>query len=431
MSLKDLLVCKFAGCNKVYNDARILPCGKRTCAAHIDKMMLKNEDVNCDVRMIKCHLCEEIHNLPDNCKEFPVDEYIPQLLNIRYCFEHDSAKKSFNEVTQLLEKLTKLDKEGFVIDYFERAETDILLEKEANIQKLVIYYQKLVDEVHERKLKCLHDLKTNERFVSELDGLYQTLLEHENRLKKENVDFILKTLDGDEAKWKDIQSECSTVLLSIKSIREELKERIIGSQIVQFNSGTSDTQIESICGHLSVETINSGILNYKMRNDLITLCKLRGKQFTLLYRATRDGFEASSFHAKCDNQPRTLTIIRTTKGYVFGAYVDVAWDSVNRHKSDPNAFIFSLINARKYPHLIPIRTTVNQKAVYCHYDYGPVFGAFDICVKDHSNSRNTSYSELGKSYDFQLFLKGTKEAECFLASSSTFQTSDFEVFQLN
>ena len=30
-TFKDVVVCKFAGCNQVYNDARILPCGKRTC----------------------------------------------------------------------------------------------------------------------------------------------------------------------------------------------------------------------------------------------------------------------------------------------------------------------------------------------------------------------------------------------------------------
>ena len=69
-----------------------------------------------------------------------------------YSCEHDAAKKSFNEVTQLLDKVAKLDKESHVIDYIARVEADILLEKEANTQKLAAYYQNLVDEVRARRV---------------------------------------------------------------------------------------------------------------------------------------------------------------------------------------------------------------------------------------------------------------------------------------
>ena len=99
--LKEVVVCKFAGCNQVYNDPRFLPCGNRTCAAHIDKMTVKNnDDINSDARkMIKCHFCEDIHSLPKNGKGFPVDKNIPMLLNIKYSKEHYAAKEYFSEVT--------------------------------------------------------------------------------------------------------------------------------------------------------------------------------------------------------------------------------------------------------------------------------------------------------------------------------------------
>ena len=45
----------------------------------------------------------------------------------------------------------------------------------------------------------------------------------------------------------------------------------------------------------------------KMKSDLVELCKLSDMQFKLLYRASRDGFEAAGFHVKCDNLPKTLT----------------------------------------------------------------------------------------------------------------------------
>ena len=160
-SFKDAVVCKFTDCNKVFNFARILPCGKRTCAAHIDVMIVKSDDDTYQRKMIKCNFCWEIHSFPENGKGFPVDEIIPLLLSTTYSTEHSAAKKCFNEVTQLIDKLAKIDQEDFVIDYFERVEADILVDKEVNVQKLLAYYQKLVDKVHERKVKCLHNLKAN------------------------------------------------------------------------------------------------------------------------------------------------------------------------------------------------------------------------------------------------------------------------------
>ena len=111
-----------------------------------------------------------------------------------------------------------------------------------------------------------------------------------------------------------------------------------------------------------------------MERQLVKLCKLDGKQFKLIYRASRDGYEASRFHAKCDNQPSTLTIIKTLFGYIFGGYTSVAWESSFSYKADPNAFIFSLINPSRQPLLIPIKMTNIHEAIFCRSDNGPILG---------------------------------------------------------
>ena len=428
MSITDWVVCKFAGCNQIYNDARILPCGKRTCAAHIDKMMVKFDGMECDRNMLKCHFCEEIHSFPENGKEFPVDDYIPLLLSRSYSGEHEAAKTSFNELTQLLDKLIKLDQEAYVNDYFERVEADILIEKEVNLQKLHAHYQKLVDEVHERKVKCLHNLKANKQFKSELDAIKQTLIGHESKLNRDIVNFQLKTHDGDVAKWKAIQCQCNTLLSTIRSSSEEINEKIVGDQRTKF---VPNAHIERSCGRLSDTVVDSAILdNCEMQNDLIKLCNLSGKQFKLLYRATRDGFDAKSFHAKCDNQPNTLTMIKTTKEYVFGGYAAVACDSTSGWKIDPHAFIFSLINATNRPQLIPIKTD-GQQGVCCDAAYGPTFGNYDISIASDSNVSTASFSDLGKSYAFALHPYATVGAQSFLAGSCDFQTAEIEVFRLS
>ena len=79
-SLKELVVCKLAGCNQAYNDARILPSGNRTCAAHIEMMVVSKKGD--DDKMIKCSFCGAMHTCAENG----------------------------NEVTRFLDKLVKLDK---------------------------------------------------------------------------------------------------------------------------------------------------------------------------------------------------------------------------------------------------------------------------------------------------------------------------------
>ena len=202
---------------------------------------------NFDRKLLKCHFCEEIHSFPDNGQGFLIDRNVPLLLNIMYGKEHSAAKKNFNEVAQLIDKLTKIDQEGFVIDYFERVEVDIVQEKEVHMQKLVAHFQQLLDKVHERKVKCQHKLKTNK---SELDAVNQRLAEHASKLKRENLDFILKTLDGDEDQWKAIQFEFAGLLEKVRSLEELFKDRTIGDQITEFKPSRSYTQVEYICGNL-------------------------------------------------------------------------------------------------------------------------------------------------------------------------------------
>ena len=275
----------------------------------------------------------------------------------------------------------------------------------------------------------MQNLKTNKTLESELDAIKQALAEHKDKLKKYNLYFLLKTLDGDDAKWKQIQSECNALLKKIKPLGEELNKKIVGDPSIQFMPGTSDT-IGSICGHLSSEPIDSRVLsNDKMKKDLVHLCKMSGKQFKLLYRATRDGFGASDFHAKCDNLPNTLTVIKTTKGFIFGGYTAVEWDNTSNFKSD-EAFIFSLVNALSTPLLSPVRVG-SKDSIYCHRRYGPIFGGGnDFSISDNSNRNAESRSNLGCSFAFTLFSFESTEARSFLTGDPHFQTTEIEVFQL-
>ena len=50
----------------------------------------------------------------------------------------------------------------------------------------------------------------------------------------------------------------------------------------------------------------------------------------VIYRGSEDGFEALEFHRKCNNREGgTLTLYRSTQGFIFGGYTKIPWSSTN------------------------------------------------------------------------------------------------------
>ena len=431
MSLKELLVCSYDHCNSIYEDARILPCGNRTCAKHIDDMLLKTLDGNEAVVHLKCYFCNEIHSLP-NAQQFPRDKYVEQLLSIDHGHEHKLAKRQLNDLKAYMASFAKIETEDLVVDYFRHVEEDIETERASKTKRLNDYFDSLVDEVDERKKQCVAKLK-DKKSRDEAGAIAERLELCKRKLDESNFEFDLTTLNGDDAKWKRIQSECKSLGDDIKPLVMQLQDRQIADEMIIFEPSKRSASGKDIYGRLvqfKQHNVDSVILNtVDLRFNLRKLCKLTDEQsLHLLYRASRDGFEAKAFHDKCDNQPRTLTIIKTTFGYIFGGYVEIACANENFYAKDNNAFIFSLVNPVDKPLWIPIKR--DEEAVYTDALFGPTFGE-DITILDESNKHNDNYSFLGHSYDFQLYSSYSYEGNMFLAGSVNFQTSDIEVFQIN
>ena len=139
--------------------------------------------------------------------------------------------------------MTTFDSERYVIDYFVEVEAGILQEKEVNLQKLLDHYRDLVDDVHQRKVQCLQKLTTCTTLERELEAIKRKLAEHEDKLKREQLDFILKTLDGDEDTWKAIQSECDLMQEAVKSLEDELKKKIVCNDVSSSRRTLSPVQL--------------------------------------------------------------------------------------------------------------------------------------------------------------------------------------------
>jgi hypothetical protein len=95
-----------------------------------------------------------------------------------------------------------------------------------------------------------------------------------------------------------------------------------------------------------------------------------------LYRASRDGFAATSFHSCCDDIERVIVLLCTEKeGWLFGGYTAVGFLSTmprSQHYADPNAFLFSLNTPLGRPEKLVSMGTGKDIVIY--NGYGATFG---------------------------------------------------------
>ncbi len=126
--------------------------------------------------------------------------------------------------------------------------------------------------------------------------------------------------------------------------------------------------------------IDSTILNQNEKDKLIALSGLTSLK--LLYRASRDGFQAKNFHSNVDHKPNTIVIVKPKNlDCVFGGLSSVAWDSASGYKSDEKAYLFSIRRVESGASCInQVMITDSNKEIYCNQSYGPYFGNRDMIV---------------------------------------------------
>ena len=146
---------------------------------------------------------------------------------------------------------------------------------------------------------------------------------------------------------------------------------------------------------------------------------LNNRNFTssLLFRKSRDGSNINDFHSKCDNKGITIVFIETTKGYKFGGYTELQWNTNSGHIKDDVTFIFSLNNRQKYT------ARNNNDRIYCGTGQGPQFGCSYPEIHFLSNlNKGYSYDNSSKN----TFLLGRKLTN----GEENWDVKELEIFKI-
>ena len=126
----------------------------------------------------------------------------------------------------------------------------------------------------------------------------------------------------------------------------------------------------------------------------------KGVKFYLVYKAFDVGDKAKTFHEKCDNLNMSLVLIETDKDVRFGGFTTQSWGGNCIKKLDNNAFVFNIDNNKIFDVII------NEPAIGCFPQFGPVFFGCQIRIFDEFFSRGGSTCHKGLNYrtniDYEL-----------------------------
>jgi hypothetical protein len=228
-----------------------------------------------------------------------------------------------------------------------------------------------------------------------------------------NIGVILKLYLSDQKVFQD-----SVKYFCLKSFEFHIELRLfIGWCFwwdIQFASVLQTPEIESIRFE-----VNNPFLKIPLR-----LNQLSCHKWTWLDFSESKRFYDSNLHSKCDCESPTVTVILTTKGFIFGDLTPIAWDSSGSSKADNSeqGFVFSVKDFGKSdPRCFPV--VRSSPAIYCHSWYGEPFRDHTIYVADGCNENTTSSTHLGQSYRNSTRLTHTQ----LFTGERHFQVKELEV----
>ena len=348
------------------------------------------------------HQEKNLNELPSKTfksQEFELTIYQGERKIIFRCSEIKDLSGTLYKAELTLDELYKLNNllrgfqsiESIFTDFFQNFdESKIIFKKEDN-KIIVTFIIEFMGNKKEAKISL----------TPEKPDLNVTVMKLCDKVKE--ID-LLKT--EFENKIKELEKENQNLKNNLEYYH---KVYLSPEQLNKIKTSNIDSQILKLYDSNELNLIEKGV-----QKNL----KKKINKYTLLFRASRDGYSASNFHSKCDGKSNTVTLVETMTGRRFGGFTDDQWDQSSSYKTGPNGFIFSLDNNEIY------YNKDNQYNIYGNSSYGPSFGGgHDFYICDSCNSSNNSYDNSGHSYE----TNGKKYA---LAGSNSFLVRDYEVFQL-
>lgn len=203
---------------------------------------------------------------------------------------------------------------------------------------------------------------------------------------------------------------------ALNGLKIDIKDPVKLIQFQLVGTGLFDSMI-----------LGNDLENKKMvANWVYEAIKSKAGLFSLLYRGSRDGFEAKDFHEKCDNKGPTLVIIENTNGNKFGGYASVSWTgppnpATVMSEESMSSFLFSVDKKEKllYRPESKLWVLYHSAAVGPIFGWGPALRVGDKCNVNSENWCDPTHNS------FQSLIEGG-----YISGTKYFKVKEIEVYSV-
>jgi hypothetical protein len=330
--------------------------------------------------------------------------------------------------------------------------SDVLFEECEELNRLVISIKKHIDETLGSVANDLNEWKqlrsnlsktsvrgkvlldvggrefstTVDTLTSEKDTFFTLLFSSQWELEKDEKGRIFIDRNGDLfAEILEYMRNPDQFLLADERLRQRLTNEARFYKLNNLITILTEPERKAEEQRKMVKFEGATLLNSEQQQKLNEFYGVKDQRWQLIYKGTTHGFNADAFHRLSDNQGPTITVLRSTSGYLFGGYASQSWKSTNTSINAPNSFLFLLTNANGNQ---PTKFLYNNngQALYDNSGYGPTFGSnHDLHISNGSNANTNSYCNLGGSYTDTIGL-----GQATFTGGRTFQITEIEVFKL-
>ena len=332
---------------------------------------------------------------------------MPQLFYIMdyLCQEHHSFKTVFfcktHKIWYCELCLKKHNKCAFPVHYLDIIAEANQTKEDANQDLAIQAAENAVQIAQQYQIETTNLLDVIETKLTVFDDIPQPVKSISN--VEEEIKKAIKIMRNKSFESNTI-SEISNVFGSLIELSSKRKKDILGKVLSPKCGGSSSAIITGADFQLITEWIGGPCT------------------YSLLYRATRDGFGSHEFHQLCDGISPTLVIVRTDKEKIIGGYSILNWKEEGEYNyvEDPSlkCFLFSISLRAKYGH------KSSTYAISNNAKHGPKFGGgHDLEITNNCDKTENQYSQIGFTYNYS----GSHED---FYGAEKFKILDYEVFKV-
>ncbi|CAD8095956.1 unnamed protein product [Paramecium primaurelia] len=286
--------------------------------------------------------------------------------------------------------------------------------KQTNWRKTLRLQKKIIRNWNLKKLLQRMNTKLSVRLkIIQLRS--QQIQNQNNNTQKKNRDYQMK--DQRRSKiimtnfYNNQENNKQTIKIKLYHQINRSKIRIIQQQ--KYNQGQiNQAQIQNQIYFTLIKIIQQKV-NKQIKNSI------------LIYSGTKDGLNNQQYWSKVNGKGNLLMVFKSKSDHILGAYSPCIWESCcGKYVADNtlSSFIFSQTNDQVFP----LMKDTKKYAIYCHQNYGPVFGnGYDMKI---GGDFTDGYFNLGSSYQYSL--QNHEEIKPYLFGQKKPEIKECQIYEL-